>query len=243
MQWFRRTRPRKEEVDALLALLRSSAQMASTTDNASFAQALCEGVRTALGPPGARWKLSPERLEALRLFVEQASAELEAASMFERVRFLADHDSLTGLGNRRTFLERVAAECARSRRYGRPFSVVVCDIDGLKELNDRYGHEAGDAALVRLADVVRERLRSTDGAYRLGGDEFALVLIEAGEAEAAEAVERIRAALPVEGDRRLARLGASFGVAVFAPSDDADSLLRRADAAMYEEKRARRALA
>ena len=227
------------EVLALLELLRSSSRLSDATDGAAVAQAVCDGVRATVGTPGAEWQPGPERVEALRLFAEQAILALDAAAAFERLRFLADHDSLTGLCNRRCFMDRLAAECARSRRYTRPFAVVLCDLDGLKQLNDSHGHQLGDAALVRLADVLRSTLRASDGAFRVGGDEFALVLVEAGPDEAADVVSRLRAELAPSDDARLAGLSASFGVAVFERHDEVEELLRRADAAMYADKRGR----
>lgn len=226
-------------VHALLELLRSSSRLSDATDGAAIAQAVCDGVRATVGTPGAEWHPGPERIEALRLFAEQAILALDAAAAFERLSFLADHDSLTGLCNRRCFMERLAAECARSRRYKRPFAVVLCDLDGLKQLNDCHGHQLGDAALVRLADVLRSTLRASDGAYRVGGDEFALVLVEAGADEAADVVSRLRAELAPSDDPGLAGLSASFGVAVFERHDEVAKLLRRADAAMYADKRRR----
>lgn len=235
--------PERAEAEALLELLRSTSRLADASDGAAVAQAVCDGVRATLGPPGADWMPAPVRIEALRLFAEQAILALDTAAAFNEMRFLADHDSLTGLGNRRCFMDRLAAECARSRRYGRPFTLVLCDLDRMKGLNDRHGHEAGDAALVRLADVLRSSLRVTDGAYRIGGDEFAIVLVEAGAEHAADVVQRVRSELPRSQDPRLAELGVSFGLAGFEAHDELEHLLRRADAAMYADKRARRELA
>ena len=241
MKRFARRPERSDgEVLALLELLRASSRLSDAGDGTAVAQAVCDGVRATVGTPGAEWQPGPERIEALRLFAEQALLALDSAAAFDRVRFLADHDSLTGLCNRRCFMDRLAAECARSRRYARPFAVVLCDLDGLKQLNDRHGHQLGDAALVRLADVLRSTLRVSDGAYRVGGDEFALVLVEAGPDEAADVVSRLRAGLAPSDDARLAGLSASFGVAVFERHDEVEELLRRADAAMYADKRARR---
>ncbi|MEX2196886.1 MAG: GGDEF domain-containing protein [Thermoleophilaceae bacterium] len=243
MRSFGRQADRRDgEVAALLELLRSSSRLSDASDGAAVAQAVCDGVRATVGTPGADWQPGPERVEALRLFAEQAIMALDAAASFDRVRFLADHDSLTGLGNRRCFMDCLAGECSRSRRYARPFAVVLCDLDGLKQLNDRHGHQTGDAALLRLADVLRATLRVSDGAFRVGGDEFGLVLVEAGADEAADVVGRLRESLPVAEDTRLAGLGASFGVAVFERHDEVEELLRRADAAMYADKRTRRTL-
>jgi diguanylate cyclase (GGDEF)-like protein len=116
---------------------------------------------------------------------------------------------------------------------------VVCDLDGFKDVNDRYGHLAGDEALERVADVLRDAVRTSDGAFRLGGDEFGLIIVEAGAPEAAEVVERVESSLAQAGDDRMAALCASFGVAICPEHGLTPSLLfNAADQAMYSVKRA-----
>jgi diguanylate cyclase (GGDEF)-like protein len=175
---------------------------------------------------------SAERLQALRVFANQATTALYAAEQFEQMRFLADHDPLTNLLNRRSFVQHLDAEVARSRRYERPLALVIFDLDELKTVNDTQGHAAGDEALQRVADALRATIRSGDNAFRIGGDEFAVILAEANEKEAAAAAQRIADAL---------QLAASFGVAVCGPECEAGALLREADDAMYRMKRRRRA--
>jgi diguanylate cyclase (GGDEF)-like protein len=182
--------------------------------------------------PEDRLVPSAERLQALRVFANQATTALYAAEQFEQMRFLADHDPLTNLLNRRSFVQRLDAEVARSRRYERPLALVIFDLDELKTVNDTHGHAAGDAALQRVADALRSTIRSGDNAFRIGGDEFAVILPEATERDARSAAERIAAEL---------QLGASFGVAVCERGCDAGVLLREADDAMYRMKRRRRA--
>ena len=114
------------------------------------------------------------RLQALRLFANQAVAALQAADQTVRLRHEATHDTLTGLPNRRAFRRRLAREIEAGDR----FALVLCDMDNLKVLNDTLGHEAGDRALQMLASALRSRLRRSDEAYRLGGDEFGIVLPE-----------------------------------------------------------------
>jgi diguanylate cyclase (GGDEF)-like protein len=181
-----------------------------------------------------------EKLQALRVFANQATAAIDSAGQFEELRFLADHDPLTRLGNRRAFMRQLQRETGRSVRYGQPFSLVLCDLDGFKTLNDRLGHLAGDAALQRFGGILDGVLRRSDGAFRIGGDEFALVLVQAGAIESEEVVERIRRLLLAQ-DEDLA-LRASFGVAVFDPatSPAPDGIFRQADEAMYAAKRAGR---
>jgi diguanylate cyclase (GGDEF)-like protein len=182
---------------------------------------------------------SRDSLQALRMFANQATTALDSTAQFEEMRFLADHDPLTRLGNRRSFMARLELETSRALRYGTSFALVVCDLDGFKALNDRHGHLAGDFALERVADVLRDALRTSDGAYRLGGDEFGLILVEAGSVEADEVVERVEIALAQSGDERVQGLCASFGVAICPEHGLTPSLLfNAADQAMYGVKRA-----
>jgi diguanylate cyclase (GGDEF)-like protein len=188
--------------------------------------------------PEDRLLPSTERLQALRMFANQATTAVASAAAFEEMRFLADHDPLTRVGNRRAFTRRLAEEVHRTARYGQRFALVVLDVDGFKALNDRHGHLVGDVALEAIGDVLRETLRRSDCAFRLGGDEFALILEDAGVAEATYAVERIGdgiAAVDAGDDHHLR---ASFGVALGDGTPDPEALLRAADAAMYEAKRA-----
>lgn len=182
---------------------------------------------------------SRQRLQALRMFANQATTAVASAAQFEEVQFLADHDPLTRLGNRRAFTRRLAEEVTRASRYGGRFALAVLDVDGFKALNDKHGHHVGDRALEQIAEALRETLRTSDCAFRLGGDEFAVILEHAGHEEAASVVDRIGAGIAavVAGEGTLLR--ASFGVAVADGSVwDPEALLVAADTAMYEAKRA-----
>lgn len=179
-----------------------------------------------------------ESLQALRLFANQASTAVASAAAFAEMRFLADHDPLTRLGNRRAFTARLAEVAHRGSRYERPFGLVILDVDGFKALNDAQGHHAGDVALEAIGDVLRRTLRRSDAAFRLGGDEFALILAEAGEADAIQVVDRIGAGIAAVDTRGGNILRASFGIALGTSSPDPEALMRAADAAMYEAKRA-----
>ena len=180
--------------------------------------------------PEDRLLPSDEKLQALRIFANQAAAAIVAAAHRRELRFLADHDPLTRLLNRRAFVERLDAEVARAIRYKRSFGLVICDLDGFKVLNDHFGHPAGDEALQVFARILQDAVRKGDDAFRIGGDEFALVLAEAGEAQAREVVKRI--VDDVAGPR------ASFGVASCPENArDAKLLFRLADEALYEAKR------
>ena len=181
---------------------------------------------------------SGDRLQALRIFANHAAAALVSGRHLDRLRFLADHDPLTRLLNRRAFVDRLEGEVARTARYGRSFGLVLADLDGFKQLNDRHGHAAGDEVLQRLASLLVRALRRPDDAFRIGGDEFALLLAEASEDDARAVARRTARLLAEAGDDRLAGLTVSFGCAA-CPDDaaDPDTLVRLADAALYEAKR------
>jgi diguanylate cyclase (GGDEF)-like protein len=188
--------------------------------------------------PADRLLPSTERLQALRMFANQAATAVVSAAAFAEMQFLADHDPLTRVGNRRAFTRRLAEEVHRAARYGQRFALAILDVDGFKALNDRDGHLAGDVALEAIGDVLRDRLRRSDSAFRLGGDEFAVILDEAGTAEATQVVMRIAEGIAAIDAGEGHRLRASFGVALGDGAPDPEALLRAADAAMYEAKRA-----
>jgi diguanylate cyclase (GGDEF)-like protein len=158
----------------------------------------------------------------------------------DRLQRLSETDPLTGLYNARGLLARVETELARCRRYRNPVALLLVDLDGLKQVNDRYGHHAGDAALVWLADVIRSQLRETDVAARWGGDEFAILAPNTSQASALALAERIRVRVPGEGLR--GHVTASLGVAATEPDVtgslmDTAMLMRLADTALYQAKR------
>lgn len=162
----------------------------------------------------------------------------EQRDLEEQLRHQASSDSLTGLANHRRLFEVLHAEICRSKRTNREFSLVLLDLDGLKEINDRYGHRAGDRALCRLAHILADCCRSVDTAARQGGDEFALVLPETGIAAATLVGRRIYDL--VAKDAEEPRLSVSFGIASYPKDADAiGTLLYAADRALYAMKNKR----
>lgn len=154
-----------------------------------------------------------------------------------RLEELGRRDPLTGLGNARLLGERLAYEIARHERHRRPFAVLVCDLDGFKAVNDRFGHAAGDEVLQAVAQALQRTVRDEDTVVRQGGDEFCVLAPEMGGREAEQLAGRLRGAV-ADAAAGLSGLGASFGVASY-PRDgrDARTLLELADAAAYEAKR------
>lgn len=174
-----------------------------------------------------------DRNEALR----------ELREAHDQLRRVATQDELTGLGNRRELTDRIQRELERGRRHGRSLGVALFDFDHFKQINDRHGHAAGDAALQLFARQGVEQLRSTDLLGRWGGEEFLLVLPDATAQTAARVVERllqaVRAADFRPGAQRIA-LSASAGLTMTDCHEAIDDVLSRADKALYQAKRAGR---
>ena len=170
----------------------------------------------------------------------QAAVALENARLHGIVKRQAVTDELTGVANRRSFLETLDNELRRAQRFGSPLGLVFADLDNFKLVNDRYGHQAGDDVLRAFADVVRGRIREIDLAARLGGEEFAVLLPETDAAGARALAESLRAAvaeLVIWIGPNAIRVTASFGVAAYPETDGADELMTAADLALYSAKR------
>jgi diguanylate cyclase (GGDEF)-like protein len=162
-------------------------------------------------------------------------ALLDNARLFEQVSHLAVSDPLTGLANYRRLLDVLENETERTNRSGRTFSVLLLDLDGLKKINDNYGHLVGSHAICRLADVLRIHCRAIDTAARYGGDEFALVLPETQEEEARRVANRIREVMA--NDDEQPPLSASIGISVYrGDGERIEKLLSEADRDLYAEK-------
>jgi diguanylate cyclase (GGDEF)-like protein len=177
----------------------------------------------------------------LGALADAAALAVHNAEQHERIRRQAVTDELTGLANRRRFLESVRAEMQRARRYGHPLSLLMVDLDRLKEINDAHGHAAGDAMLRGVANCLRAVVRVTDVPARLGGDEFAVLMPETGREAALLVAERIRS--EVEGYRAAAdghdiASTVSIGLISRDPGhlQDLPSLLHLADDALYKSK-------
>jgi diguanylate cyclase (GGDEF)-like protein len=170
---------------------------------------------------------------------------LKLTAQKEHFRALAQTDGLTGLPNFRSFHARLDEEVARADRYGHPLACAMVDLDGLKEINDRLGHAAGNRAILALADAVREELRDTDFAARYGGDEFVVLLPQTTAHAAGLFAERLRRRLLEVSETAGLPVRASIGVAALSPEevgghDAAEDLLHRADEQLYKAKRSGR---
>lgn len=205
-------------------------------------------------PKDARTGLDPLRgatdpmnvrseLDALRGEMDRLAAELtEMRAHVSLLESLAQEDPLTGLLNRRGFFRDLARAVAYRNRYGTSVSVLLADLDAFKPINDSYGHEIGDKALVHVAALLRTNVRASDSVGRLGGDEFGIILWHADEPAAkhkAMSLEGMIAASPLAVEGLDLSLGASVGVAALEEGDRAEDALARADRAMYARKKER----
>lgn len=183
--------------------------------------------------------------DAAALAQENAALRAELAELRARLteaEGLADRDALTPIFNRRAFMRELGRMLAAVERYGGQASLVYFDLDGLKALNDRFGHAMGDAALRAVAERLIGQVRASDAAGRLGGDEFAVILAQTNgfQAEAkAEALAQAIAAAPVEGLPAVVRLQVSWGVAEIRAGATPEAVIAEADAAMYAARNAR----
>jgi diguanylate cyclase (GGDEF)-like protein len=181
--------------------------------------------------------------ELADLVEENASLRREICRL-SAYRALAYGDHLTGLNNRRAFVDRLAEECARTRRNsGYTFSVILVDLDDFKTINDTLGHAEGDRVLVAVARFLERNTRAVDVCSRIGGDEFAVILPDTDEIGRQAVVDRLRHAVRPAIDGKTERIGMSVGVATCPPEiPDADGVVAAADQAMYRDKERRKAL-
>jgi diguanylate cyclase (GGDEF)-like protein len=163
----------------------------------------------------------------------------ELVGQSRRLETMLHEDPLTGLFNRRYVLTRLAGLISGARRHGRPLSVAMIDIDHFKRLNDEHGHDAGDAALVATTIALRDRLRAEDELGRLGGEEFLALLPDASARAASVVAESLRASVAgvrTRIDGLELAVTVSVGWATWDGEEDADSLVKRADNALYTAK-------
>jgi diguanylate cyclase (GGDEF)-like protein len=149
-------------------------------------------------------------------------------------------DPLTNVYNRRFFMQMLEQEMERTRRNGKPFSIIMFDLDHFKSVNDHFGHAAGDMVLKSVANMIKGRIRKTDCFARWGGEEFIILLPETTVGDAASLAEELRERLSNMALPEVGRVTASFGVAAYRPSDTIDTILLRADSMLYEAKAAGR---
>lgn len=180
-----------------------------------------------------------EDLGLLTTAARYLAGAFEVVRLADQLRMQASTDALTGLANRRFFLERLETELRRSRRSGRPVSAALVDLDGFKIINDVHGHAVGDAVLLHVAEALKGGIRAYDLAARFGGDEFVLLFPETTRVQAEEIlrrVQRLEFAIPGDGSNR--PLTVSWGIVAWPnDGDTAEGLLRTADVRLHAMKK------
>lgn len=166
------------------------------------------------------------------------------AQLEERVRHLdalAHQDPLIGLANRRGFMRELDTLLDRVRRYDESAAMLFIDLDGLKQINDRFGHKAGDEALMQVACLLREGVRKSDCVARIGGDEFGILLAHTDEARACDTAQRLTSQIENHDcvcDGNSVKVAVAIGVTMIAQEDTPEAVIARADRAMYQQKAA-----
>jgi len=217
---------------ALDKKLAAKIRLAGILDDPAAAQAIPERERT----PAVKAAMSMllDEIGDLRTALEAAYKDIA------RLENLADRDTLVGAFNRRAFIRELERVISFGRRYGTVNSIIFFDINGLKKINDTFGHGIGDEALSRVADILSTNIRHSDIVGRLGGDEFAVLLLQSDARQtnqkARDLVAKLNAA-PLEHAGRSIAIDAAFGCHTIEASDTAVTALETADKAMYRRKR------
>lgn len=190
----------------------------------------------------SRKRISGFNIEVLEIATSTLIYPLHNALLFQRTLALAETDALTGLGNRQAMHKSLGKLVAAARRYQRPLSLLMLDIDHFKNVNDTFGHSAGDTVIVAVAQAIREVCRDTDSAFRFGGEEFLVLLDNTDGMGAAVAAERLRKRIAAlnAGDGAPTNITASIGSAAWQEDESPSALIVRADAALYRAKSAGR---
>ncbi|MES2000834.1 MAG: GGDEF domain-containing protein [Pseudomonadota bacterium] len=182
--------------------------------------------------------------EARTLAAENSRLKAEIESLNERVEALdslAHQDSLVAMPNRRGFLRELDRLIAHADRYGEEAAMLFVDLDGLKSINDSFGHRAGDEALIQVASMLAAGVRKSDLVARIGGDEFGILLVKSDRARAEETAQRLGDTIcncEFRHDRQELPLSVAIGVTMIGKVDTAEDVMDRADAEMYRGKAA-----
>lgn len=235
-----------EVADRFLALVREAIDRNCVkTTEFPLSSSDCDG-NTQDGPSGVQWfegRISPIQHERASMPPCVAWIVVNITrrkQLEERLKTLAETDELTGLYNRRVFLQRAAEELARGHRYGQPLHLALIDLDHFKLINDQFGHPVGDALLKHVSCQLQMQLRESDLLARIGGEEFAILLPSTGAEQAVELMRRLQAqirAYPLDLHDTLLPITFSVGITGLQPLDqDPSDLLKRVDRMLYHAK-------
>ncbi len=221
--------------------------MGKETDFAKLTEVVCDHLTSIQDALRAYQKFDPsqdstisDQLETVLRRVRSIEVESDRTKeLLEVEKHKSNHDELTGLPNRAAYNERAFHELRRFKRYHRPLSLAVCDIDFFKKVNDQFGHQAGDKSLSLIAKFITAKLRTVDFVARLGGEEFVMILPETTEQQAARVLDKIRdsiSKMPFKFNNKPLQITVSFGISQFVADDTMESVFERADKALYAAK-------
>jgi len=208
--------------------------------NSKIKQVTVSGDLSLRLDPGAKDELGSLAIAVNAMLAAIQNAKFELLQAQESLRFHAEHDSLTGVLNRRAIRDVLRRELARCRRENQTLGVIVADVDHFKRINDHYGHGAGDAALVAVVQRITATLRPYDVVGRYGGEEFLIIAPGCDLDLAQKLAERVRIAIcnePIDLGNETTTISASLGATLGTSTSDPEFLVEVADAAMYQAKR------
>jgi len=186
-----------------------------------------------------RQRFTEQELEGVEMILSAAICPLRNACQYVAIEQASLTDSLTGIPNKRALDDALQRSSLLSERHGELYSLVLCDLDHFKTVNDTHGHVVGDHLLQIAASEIEQSIRTSDTVYRFGGEEFAILLPHTPEQDAKDVAERVReaiAAIRVDGGEKELRITTSCGVATFLPKESPQAWLARADEALYRAK-------
>lgn len=217
------------------------AERAGSPTETSKARRIEDTVQVLGIPPEEMTERVQHAILSLMQEVENLRHELDRTNRrLREMEDVADTDALLPIPNRRAFVRELSRMISFAERYGTPSTLMFIDLNDMKDINDKYGHEAGDKALFHVARQLVDNVRTTDVIGRLGGDEFGVILAQADEnvgAEKAKALADIITKNPLNLDDNTIAMSLAFGTYTFRSGDEPDDALDKADKAMYENKR------
>jgi len=198
-------------------------------------EGVCYGTLTL----NRRQKFSDDELKGVEMIISAAICPMRNACQYIAIEQAALTDALTSIPNKRALDEHLQRACLLAERHAEEYSLILCDLDHFKTVNDQHGHVMGDHLLRLTAEALETAIRSSDSVYRFGGEEFAILLPHTGEPEAQDVADRVRSAvasLRVDGGGTELSVTISCGVARHMPEERADQWIARADEALYRAK-------
>ncbi len=198
-----------------------------------------EGVNYGILVLHRKQRFSEQELAGVEMILSAAICPIRNACQYIAIEQASLTDSLTGIPNKRAMVDALQRASLLSERHGEPYSLILCDLDHFKAVNDTHGHVVGDHLLQIAAAELEKAVRTSDSVYRFGGEEFAILLPHTPEQDAKDVADRIRSAIAgirIDAGEKELNITTSCGVATFLPKESSQKWLARADEALYRAK-------